>query len=162
MFWQACQVLSKLTIGTKKSGRSFNWQTQHGVSWGSKTRTIIDIGAVQGTQSWCLNQSNFVCFEKILVTWKEHIPHGLFLLTNNQSERIVYGQEKHQTNLFLVNSESTRFGHRHSGRLIGQDQFMSQEWYCTSKAVAQIMMVLIFSIDSRRRFSISSKQQWRD
>ena len=36
--------------------------------------------------------------------------------------------------------------HRDSGWSIGQDHFMNQEWYCTSEAIAQIMIVFIVLI----------------
>ena len=42
---------------------------------------------------------------------------------------------------------------------------MNQEWYCTSKALAGIMIVLVLlqsTPSSKRKFAISSKQQWRD
>ena len=41
--------------------------------------------------------------------------------------------EKDETSMFLLTSESARF-------------VMNQEWYCTSNAIAQIMIIFISSI----------------
>ena len=43
---------------------------------------------------------------------------------------------KHEKSLFKIR-------HPDSGRSIGQDQFMNQEWYSTTKGIAQIMIVFI-------------------
>ena len=52
--------------------------------------------------------------------------------------------EKHEASLFLVTSASARFVI--ATRSTGQDVIMNQEWYCTSKAIAQVMIVVSSSI----------------
>ena len=79
--------------------------------------------------------------KEISLNWKQTpIPHGqLFQLSMNLREWSVSRRStsgKHETSLFLPTSN-----HPDSGRLTGQDHFMNQEWYCTRKAIAQIMIV---------------------
>ena len=53
--------------------------------------------------------------------------------------------EKNETSMFLI-TWIRKIRHRGSGRPIGQHQFLNQKWFCTSKAIAQIMSVFILSI----------------
>ena len=47
--------------------------------------------------------------------------------------------------LFSSHFQIRKIGHQDSGRSTGQDQFMNQEWYRTSKSITQIMIVFIIS-----------------
>ena len=53
---------------------------------------------------------------------------------------------KHETKLLSSHLRIRKTRHRGSDNLTGQNQIMNQEWHCTSKAIAQIMIVFISSI----------------
>ena len=115
------------------------------------------------TSVWCRNQSNFFCLNEIPLSWKAHFPHGRPLPASIQSERMVYGQEEKVSEardklFFLVTSASARFVIKTADDR--KHKFMNQEWYCTSKAIAQIMIVFTSIYNElNTQIRISSKLQ---
>ena len=84
--------------------------------------TINYIRAVQGHCHGARNNPALLSLEEISLNWQEHTCH-----TGSCS-----------------NCKSILESPRDSGRWIGLDQFMNQEWYWTTKAFAHIMLVIYY------------------
>ena len=152
MLWQACQVLNKLRTGTKKK-----WIDALGRSTDNPRRSFVRMtkgnwdSCSTRTQSWCHNQSNFA-WKQTPLSWKEHKHHTG---SSNYESFLKKARDKGVSSHFWIR----KMRHQDSGRSIGRDQLMIVE-----AKHSQIMIVFLISIwtNSRRKFGISSKLQWRD
>ena len=100
-----------------------NWEQEKWIDALSRSKLIDHLHSCSTrTQSWFYHQSNFKSFD----TDTAELENGLWI-------------KPVSFHLWIRKNR-----HRDSERSTGQDQFMNQEWYCTSKAIAQIMIVMSY------------------
>ena len=113
MFWQACQVLSKVRIGTKRSGFMHSVVLLTNPDCEDQNGTIIHIRAVTRTQSWCYNQPQlyFLGQRYRRIGRNTHSTLAALLQINVREWSVCSKimSEKYETSLFLLTSNSARF-----------------------------------------------------
>ena len=129
--------------------------------------TNIDIRALQG-HSHCVRVNPTLFTEpKIPLNWKEHIFHtgsSSNLKINLRKWSMAWGLSLRSTRQPCFFSPLNPQDSSSRQRTIDWTGPVHEEWYCTSKAVAQILIVFLFhfTTSSRRKLGLSSKEQWRN
>ena len=100
---------------------------------------------------------------KIPLSWKEHIFHsGSFPISDSILEVGLWaGGSSLRSTRRLVSSHLCihKIRHRDSGRSIGLDEFMNQEWCWTSKAIDQMLIVVKRAQDANYVFDQSCSDE---